>query len=722
MNTDYSPRKWLLTLGLLLTFSSVLANDSLDQDDDTDQDNDLGQDNSVVESKDRENEPAYILQNAQEHIFVTATRSQQADIDVAAAVTVISESDVLEKAPDVVAEMLRGEPGTYFQQTTPGQGIPIIRGLKGSQILHLVDGMRLNNAFFRNAPNQYLGLVDSFSAQRMEVVRGSQGALYGADAMGGVLNVLTQEPDLGSDTWQQTGSLYATYDSVDNGLVFSARTNGGNQNWGFVGGGSYQDHGDRTAGHGIELIGSGYESSAGDLKFVFNTSDRSSLMLSAQYMKQPSSPRYDELVPGYGQDEPSSEQFLFKPNRREFLHARFRLQSDSSWFDRFEANIARQEITDGRLNQDFGSNEVRTETNKSTLDGITVQFNSTLPADIPVVWGAEYYSDEVDSQRYSQIEGSATITPVRSRFPDGSTMDSAAVYFSGEWISTERFNLNAGLRYSWFDIRLPETDRNEAAKLTPSHLTGDIHAIYTISAEFKLVANFGQGFRPPNIFDLATLGPRPGNRFNVVNTDLEPETVWSYDLGFKFERNRFEVEVFAFYMDYKDKITSVLTGDVTPEGRDIVQSENLNEAQIYGIESGAYWWSTDHLKLYAVLNYTRGEEQEHDSPAFDADRIPPINGKLGFQYMFNEAWSLEPYVLFAGRQDRLSPRDVNDPRINPQGTAGWGTLSVLLDWQLTDDLQLGMRLENLTDKAYREHASGIDAAGRNIGFWATYRF
>ena len=61
-------------------------------------------------------------------------------------------------------------------------------------------------------------------------------------------------------------------------------------------------------------------------------------------------------------------------------------------------------------------------------------------------------------------------------------------------------------------------------------------------------------------------------------------------------------------------------------------------------------------------------------------------------------------------------------RINPMGTAGWGTLNVSLDWQATRSLQLGVRLENLADKAYREHASGIDAPGRNVGLWVNYSF
>ena len=657
-----------------------------------------------------------------EHVQVTATRTNKRDIDIAAAVTAIDEETILQLAPDVIAEVLRGQPGTFFQQTTPGQGIPIIRGLKGSQILHLVDGMRLNNAFFRNAPNQYLGLVDSFAASRMEVVRGSQGTLYGADAMGGVLNILTPEPGFSDSNWQQETRLYGSYDSVDNGWVLNARTNGGKQGWGFTGGATYQDHSSRKSADGVKLVPSGYTSKAADLKFVVDTSERSSLMLAAQVMEQPTTPRYDEMVAGFGQDEPSSEQYLFEPNRRSFIHARFRYDGQSDWFDQFEAHLARQTITDDRLTQDYGSPLISTENNRSTLDGLTMQFNSSFDSGISLVWGAEYYTDEVDSQRFRQTQESDARTEVRSRFPDGSSMDSAAVYFSGEWINTDKFNLNAGLRYSWFDIRLPANDTYDNVKLTPSHLTGDIHAVYELNPGLKLVGNLGHGFRPPNIFDLAALGPRPGNRFNVANTDLGPETVWSYDLGIKAESGTLEFEVFAFYLDYSDKITSVFTGDTTPDGRFIVRSENRNNVEIYGLEAGLYWAVMEELRLIAVFNYTHGEEQDDSELSFPADRIPPFNGQVGMEYFFNSDWRIEPYIMFASRQDRLSPRDVEDPRINPLGTASWATLNLVVDWQVTDALQLGLRLENLADSAYREHGSGIDAPGRNIGLWVNFNF
>lgn len=658
----------------------------------------------------------------QEHVQVTATRTSKRDIDIAAAVTAIGEDSIFEQAPDVIAEMFRAQPGAFFQQTTPGQGIPIIRGLKGSQVLHMVDGMRLNNAFFRNAPNQYLGLVDSFATRRVELVRGAQGSLYGADAMGGVLNVLTGEPHYEQVNWQQESRLYGSFDSVDNGWVLSARTQGGKKGWGFTGGASYQDHSNRHSADDQTLIPSAYRSKAADLKFVFDSSEYSTLMLSAQIMEQPSTPRYDELVPGYGQTDPSSEQFLFEPNRRSFLHTRYQLSGQGAWFDQLEIHAARQVITDDRLTQEHGSPVIVTEANSSTLDGVTLQFNSSLVSGMQLIWGSEYYTDSVDSSRFTYLADSTEQTSVPARFPNGSSMDSAAVYLSGEWLTTDSFDLNAGLRYSWFDIRLPANENYDSVKLTPSDLTGDIHAVYAFSPEIKLVANLGRGFRPPNIFDLATLGPRPGNRFNIANTNLGPETVWSYDLGIKTETKTAELELFAFYLDYSDKITSVLTGEVTGDGRDVIRSENRNKAKIYGLEAGVYWAAMEDLRLFAVFNYTRGEEQQDNEPTVPADRIPPLNGKLGLEYFIHGNWRIEPYLLFAHRQDRLSPRDFGDPRIDPTGTSGWGTMNILLDWQVNSALQLGLRLENLTDKAYREHASGINAAGRNIGFWANCSF
>ena len=660
-----------------------------------------------------------------ESVIVTATRIEQSVLDVAEAVSVIGAEDIERRAPELLAEMLRGVPGAFFQQTTPGQGIPIIRGLKGSQVLHLVDGMRLNNAFFRDAPNQYLALVDAYAVERTEVVRGSAPSLYGADAMGGVVQVLTREPRFDSDAWTAEGRLYGAYNSADSSLVGRAAAAAGKSGTALSGGLTWQDHGNRRSGGGEVIRPSSYRSEAADFKFIQDLGERAELLLSAQYVEQPSTPRIDELRPGFGQDTPSSSVYEFVPNRREFLHARYRLDGGSLWFDRFEAHLARQVITDDRLTQDYGADAVTREFNESELDGLTLQFNTPWGgadgAEGELVWGFEYYADEVSSSRFRSPFVGAPAGEVSARFPSGSTMNSAAAYASNHW-SWERFSIDAGLRYSRFEIFLPADAEVAATRLEPDDLTGDLHFGYELAPGARLVANLGRGFRPPNVFDLGTLGSRPGNRFNVPNPDLQPETVWSYDLGFKLSSSRWQAEVFAWYADYRDKISSRLTGELTPEGRLVVRSDNLNEASLYGLESGLRYLASNDFEWYGVVNYTRGDETDPDGSTAPADRIPPLNGRLGLVWRANERLRLEPYLDFASGQDRLSPRDLEDPRIDPRGTPGWGTLNLLFSWQLTEQAHAGLKLQNLGDKHYREHGSGIDAAGRNLGMWFNLLF
>ena len=140
-----------------------------------------------------------------EHVLVTASRKQQSVENLSTAVSVVTKAEILEKNITLLPDLLRDEAGVYIQQTTPGQGIPIIRGLKGSENVHLIDGMRLNTAFFRNSPNQYLALVDPFMTSQIEIIRGPASVLYGGDALGGVLNVITHTPSFDGMDFQNQG-------------------------------------------------------------------------------------------------------------------------------------------------------------------------------------------------------------------------------------------------------------------------------------------------------------------------------------------------------------------------------------------------------------------------------------------------------------------------------------------------------------------------------------
>ena len=150
------------------------------------------------------------------------------------------------------------------------------------------------------------------------------------------------------------------------------------------------------------------------------------------------------------------------------------------------------------------------------------------------------------------------------------------------------------------------------------------------------------------------------------------------------------------------------------DGRDVVQNQNVSSADIRGIEGFVRLTLSPSITADLVVNYLHGEQTETDGSENPADRVPPFNGRLSFRYQVNESLQIEPYVLFAGSQNRLSPRDVQDVRINPAGTPGWATVNIAATWQSGERWQAMARVENILDKRYRMHGSGIDAAGRNL--------
>ena len=654
-------------------------------------------------------------------IQVTATRVDEAASEVPPAITLIDINDVERQVVLTVADYFHGETGTYVQQTGPGQGNVIIRGLKGSEILHLVDGFRLNNAFFRNAPNQHLALVDPLNVERVEAVRGPMSTLYGSDAMGGVIQFLTPEPRFAGTQWQNEVVLRTRWSSADESSHSRAAFQGGRDGFGVSAGISYQDVNDLRIGGGRTLPFTGYTQHSGDFKLLFAPADGHELTFSTQYSKQPRTPRHDTLVPGFGQTHPDNAEFLYMPQERRFGQMRYRYTNPLSIADSIDLHFGYQKIVDDRTSREFGSANREIEQNASTLWGLTGVAVKSLGERHRLSYGVEVYEDTVDSFRERLNVNSGVISARPSRYPDGSTMDSIAVFVTDDWRFTERFELLAGARYSRFDIRLPAVINGIGVELEPDDVTGHLGFAYELGGGLRLVGNAGRGFRAPNVFDLGTFGDRPSNRFNIPNPDLKPETVNNFDLGLKYAADDLEFETFAYRSHYRDKITSVLTGEQTESGRDIVQSRNATRLVLWGIESGMRWRASESLGVRASLTWTRGDE-EFAGDDYPADRIPPLFGRFGLTWSPNARWDFEGWTLFAAKQDRLSPRDATDARINPDGTAGWATLNGRAGWQVNDRLRMQLLLENISDRRYREHGSGLDEPGRNISLSLDWRY
>ncbi len=642
-------------------------------------------------------------------VVVSAVRRTVTASTVSAAISVVGADEV--RTALLVTDALENAAGVFVQQTTPGQGAAVVRGLKGSAILHLVDGMRLNNAIFRDAPTQYLSLVPASAVERIEALRGTPASLYGSDAVGGIINVVTRVPRFELIDSQTRGDLYAAFDSADLARTVRATFDVGNR---FVATSvslERLDTGNRRTGGGDRIAPSSYESTGGRLAMSVTPDDRHAWLFDVHYLEQPDTPRIDELVPGFGQTEPSSSEFAFAPNRRLFAHARYSRTQGWLGLD-WQVDGAWQRIDDDRVSRDFGTDIRTIEQNSSDLSG-AILTATHQGADNSWLAGVELYHDRVRSSRREFDVVTGGEQAVASRFPDGSTLDRAAVFVNGEQRVAARHWLSGGLRVSAIDVDLPDTGTIAAARIDVSDLAGDLGWRFDIDESWQLVANIGYGFRAPNIFDLGTFGERPGNRFNIPNTDLDSEHVVHTDAGVRRHGGNWHMEAVAFRLDYDDRIVSVLTGGTTPDGRDIVQSVNAATSRVYGVELQAGADLNESLRMNAMLTWTRGDDRIRDMREA-ADRLPPLSGRIEVDYDSDNHWSASAWLSFADRQGRLSARDIRDPRIDPNGTPGWASIGTRASWHAADSLLVTIGVDNILDRRYRRHGSGIDAAGRSV--------
>ncbi|MEM1176075.1 MAG: TonB-dependent receptor [Pseudomonadota bacterium] len=638
-----------------------------------------------------------------DEIVVSATRRQAVTSDINYAIDVVTDDEM----QPLLTDALRASVGVFVQQTTPGQGAAIIRGQRGSSVLHSVDGFRLNNAIFRSAPTQYFALVPSVGVERIEVLRGSPTSLYGSDAVGGVVQVIMRKPTF--DARGQRGSLEARYDSADLLRTIAGSFEAGDEALAL---GLYANHtqtGNRRTGGGERVGPSAYEATTARAVISYEPDDRHAWLFDLQTGRQPLTPRFDELVAGFGQSEPDSSEFFFAPNERHFARAQYRQDLErATW----TVDVGWQQVNDDRRTRNFGADARRLEENRSTLTGITSRWSTDF-ADFSWVAGIEAYRDEVASSRVEIDLSSGDTSVLSSRFPDGSKTLQTAAFINASRSVGDALRVSGGLRLNRVDIDLTATELTDASDFSVSDVSGDLGLIADVTVNLQWTVNLGYGFRAPNIFDLGTLGNRPGNRFNVPNSELDSETAWQIDTGLRFAAGPVRTELVAFVIDYRDRITSVSTGQQTIDGRDVVQSVNAASSDVLGLEAGFEVALSDSLSVTGIVNYSRGE-QRVDGLDEPADRVPPLNGRLRLDWDQSAAIRWNVQLEFAAAQDRLSARDESDNRIDPDGTPGWMTVGAGLLFATDTGIDIELRADNLADKRYRYHGSGIDAAGRNL--------
>ncbi|MES2884030.1 MAG: TonB-dependent receptor [Pseudomonadota bacterium] len=643
-------------------------------------------------------------------VVTTATRSAQPVANLPVPVTVIDREELDEDSTTSVPDLIERALGVYVQKSNPGGGSPFIRGLTGKQVLLLVDGLRLNNSFYRAGPHQYLNTVDAHSLERIEIIRGPASVLYGSDALGGVVNLVTRAPEACAGLKLE---IATAYDTASKGHLSSAHLAGD----GFRVGGSVKKLNSLRAGGKLEQQAStGYDEFAADGAWRKPLTG-GTLTLSQQYLRANEVPKTNETALG------SAAVFNYDPQIRSLTQLDYSAPRFGV-FERLRANVS--------LNvQEEGEFIVRRATpTKSTLEetrvvtpGLLLQAGNTFasgPGSHGLSYGLEAQRDRYDTGK-TCVPGAVTCSAgdTRATVPDGVRYDSLGLFVQDEW-SGARGSLIAGVRHSAY--RAKGRAASHDLELDVSQTTGSLQGLLQLGTRWGLVAGIAQGFRAPNVEDFFG---RVDFGEEIPNLDLEPEESFEKQLGLRYRDAASELELFVYQTDYDKLIDRSPAFTITENGvsRSVRQRRNIAEAQYQGVEAGLSHRLDAQWSLGANATYTRGE----DASGMPLRRVPPLNGTVSARYQASPQLFAELEVRLADGQHRLSNGDRDDLRICPvaaqkascDGTPGYSVFRLEGGYERQPGEHFNLVFENMGDKLYKTHGSGVFASG--FGIQLAYR-
>ncbi|MCK5146702.1 TonB-dependent receptor [bacterium] len=657
-------------------------------------------------------------------IMITAARRDKTSLEIPAPINLLPAFTIRERQAKALPEALREETGIAVQKTSHGGGSAIIRGLSSNQILLLIDGIRLNNSTYRRGNHPYLGSVDYQMVQHLEVVRGPMSVLYGSDALGGTINAISDLDNYSTDNSFQY-KLYSRIATVDKERSGRAEFRWTSAKVAVEGGLSLKKFGHLKRGSkggnaflnkSPDVIQNPTAFKAGDanIKILFRPNQKRSIIAAYQISRRPEVPRYDKY------ENSNYFKWLYRNQDRNLAYIKYKENFDKEWMSNLQTTISFQRQSEGRLTQKTAQSIISNEYDNVDTWGFTLQAQA-FKGRHQLIYGIEHYRDLIHSTA-EQGHDKAFTPALRGRYPNLARYNSVGAYIQDELSLTSRFTAVGGIRYSHFNtnfnLPLDETGSLwEEIDQSFQALTGSLAFSFRLAGNTFIHANMGQAFRAPNLSDLSKLGESKGNIWEVPNSKLKPETMNSFDLGLKWRKEKLKGSVSAYYSRIHhilENANASYLGDSTfnHNGIDyqIKSKQNTGNASIYGIEAELELILSQRLRMYGNASTTRGQNLTTNQPL---SKIPPVLGMAALRWQ-NNRHMIETYIRFAGKQNRLSEDDLDDDRICPYGTPGWYTLNLRTRIQLPHSVQILAAIENILDLNYREHASGINAPGRNL--------
>jgi len=485
-------------------------------------------------------------------VVVTATRTEVEISDSPQSISVITKEEIMNSPDRTIPEVIQRAAGVQINQTGPIGGLSTasIRGSEAQQVLIMIDGRRINDAQNGQFDLSNLPLTKD-DIERIEVLRGGASALYGSDALGGVINIITKSPT--KEPYARVSSSFGRFNTQEYSL--SSRWKPGPLGYGvFASWGrsdGYRPNGDYNAW----TVG-------GDLSYDLPW--KGELKVSARNIQK------EVGVPGTSTlTDPDDRQ---KDNITQLdLNYRDRIGSNVTLNFRGFQNINRQTFDAGSQGPDVGPPIIH----KSYATGGDFQTTAAIGNANLVTGGIEAIQNRVDSDSVGVQEATT-----------------GAVYLQDEIEVAKALTATLGLRYDYHSVYQDQWDPRAAVLLR-------------LPWETRLRASVARSYRAPTFNDLYW----PASAFTAGNPNLQPEKAWSYELGGeKRFGNLAVVKVAGFYRDVSDLI-------LWAPGPDFVwRPSNVQSAQIWGGEGEIVFYPSKGLSFPLNYSYLYPRDQSTGEP------------------------------------------------------------------------------------------------------------
>ena len=606
---------------------------------------------------------------ALEDMVVTATRTESKMVDVPVNTTVISAEKIADRHYLDVADALKDVPGATVLDTGVGAGEKKVVLNGDDRVLVLVDGKRVNfdmGAASGRSSYDLKMLPDVSLIERVEIIKGHGGALYGSDAVGGVVNIITKKMDhsygkvsmgFGSQQARDAKAMYTVKEGKTGVMVAASKYKQGYY--------KYKDVADKTTKRWNK--DSDYENEKVSLKIAQELTDTSNLEFEYNYTKA------DGNVP-YGYATTQSD---MKTNSFGLKYDWLLKDKDAGYVQLYYNKYK------------FLSSSTLEEKDK----GFEVQQAITASDNNKLVVGASYRNAEAsnDGRNYA------------AKYNE--KINNKAIFVSDQWEFIPNWTLDTGVRYDKHSTAGSKTTWSAGLN---KKFDENSHAYF----------NWGQVFKAPTLDDLYC---NAYGMYGNPNLKAEKGDTWTIGYGTKIA-DKTSLNVNYFQSKLEDAIKWVDIGNYESEVRNIAHQKKN------GIEISVNHELNDNWDLEASYTHVRVRNDNNDGNGYvrDTSYLPNMY-RFGVRY-HDDLWNADLFLRGGSGADTGVFKNSYGYDAQNYLDSSFITLDASVSYKATKDLSFYAKGYNLFNKAYAESA-GVSSAtykypaqGRRFIIGAEYTF